>query len=140
MKAQRVTTSLIDGMAFEVGIDGHKIIIDADERVGGKNLGPRPKAFMQAALGGCTGMDVISILRKMRVEVEGFKVHVEGEFTEEHPKHYSSMHLIYEFTGKDLNIEKLKKAINLSQERYCGVSASYIKAMKITHEIIVNEQ
>ena len=139
MKAEKITGILLDKMAFEMEINGHKIIIDADEKVGGENRGPRPKPFMQAALSGCTAMDVISILRKMRVEVEDFKVHVEGDLTEEHPKHYTKMHIIYEFTGKDLPINKLEKAINLSQDRYCGVSFSYKKAMEMTHEIIINE-
>ena len=139
MKAKRITTTFIEKMAFSQEMDGHKIIIDADEKVGGENKGPQPKPFMQAALGGCTAMDVISILRKMRVELADFKVHVEGEITEEHPKHYSSMHVIYEFTGKDLPIAKLEKAINLSEDRYCGVSATYKKVMKLTHEIVINE-
>ena len=139
MKTERITTTLLDKMSFSQEINGHKIIIDAVEKVGGENKGPRPKAFMQSALGGCTAMDVISILRKMRVELEDFKVHVDGEMTEEHPKHYSSMHITYEFTGKNLAIAKLEKAVNLSEERYCGVSATYKKAMKVTHEIVVNQ-
>jgi putative redox protein len=80
-------------------------------------------------------MDVISLLRKMRVDVEEFNVRIEGELTEEHPKHFVAMHIIYEFKGKDLPMNKLEKAIDLSQERYCGVTASYRKAMKLTHEI-----
>jgi putative redox protein len=90
---------------------------------------------MAVALAGCTGMDVVSVLKKMRVDYERFTVRVEGELTEEHPKHYISMHIIYEFKGNDLPLDKLQKAIDLSQERYCGVSASYRKAMKLTHEI-----
>jgi putative redox protein len=90
---------------------------------------------MMVALAGCTGMDVISILKKMRVEVEGFAVRVVGDLTEEHPKHFEKMHVIYEFKGKDLPMDKLEKAINLSEERYCGVSVSYRQAMGITSEI-----
>jgi len=114
---------------------GHKIVIDADEKVGGKNLGPRPKALMMVALAGCTGMDVISILKKMRVEVNTFNVRVEGNVTEEHPKQYDAMKLIYEFSGDNLEEEKLRKAIDLSMERYCGVSAVYKKAMQMSYEI-----
>ena len=126
-------------MAFEADVDGHKIVIDADPHVGGENRGPRPKPFMLAALGGCTAMDVISILKKMRVDVESFNVKVEGDLTEEFPKHFFKMHVIYEFTGKDLPMDKLKKAIELSEERYCGVSAVYKKTMEITSEIKVTE-
>lgn len=139
MKAERVTTKWIDKMSFEGEVNGHKIIIDATEKVGGTNKGPQPKPLMQMSLAGCTAMDVISILNKMRVELDDFQVHVDGELTEEHPKHYTSMHLIYEFTGKDLPMAKLEKAVNLSQDRYCGVSFSYKQVMNLTHEIIVNE-
>ncbi len=124
-----------EGMAFEANVDGFKVMVDAKAEVGGSNKGPRPKPLMMVALAGCTAMDVISILKKMRVEVESFSVFVEGDITEEHPKQFSKMHLIYEFTGANLPKEKLEKAINLSQERYCGVSASYRKAMGLTHEI-----
>jgi len=134
-----ITATWKQKMAFEVEVAGHKIMIDADEKVGGENRGPQPKPFMLVALGGCTAMDVISILTKMRVELDDFKVRVEGDLTEEHPKHFYKMKVIYEFTGKNLPMEKLKKAVNLSEERYCGVSASYRKAMELSSEIIVHE-
>lgn len=134
---ETVNVLLKGKMAFEVEVSGHKIIIDADENVGGENMGPRPKPLMLAALGGCTAMDVVSILRKMRVNFETVNVKVDGELTEEHPKHFYKIHITYEFTGRDLPLEKLEKAINLSQDRYCGVSYSYAKAMELTHEIII---
>jgi len=126
-------------MKFETELDGHKLTIDAAPESGGTNKGPRPKPLMLVALAGCTGMDVVSILKKMRVELDGFKVWVEAEQTEEHPKHYSSMKIIYEFKGKDLPMDKLEKAVSLSEERYCGVSAVYKKAIPITAEIRVVE-
>lgn len=122
-------------MAFESEINGHKIIIDADTAVGGEDRGPRPKLLMLSALGGCTAMDVVAILKKMRVDIEGLNVIVEGDLTEEYPKHFYKMHIIYEFKGKNLPVEKLQKAIDLSSERYCGVSAVYRKAMELTSEI-----
>lgn len=124
-------------MAFEADIDGQKVMIDAAPEVGGADKGPRPKPLMLVALAGCTGMDVVSILKKMRVELDGLRVWVEAEQTEEHPKHYSSMKVIYEFKGKDLPMDKLEKAVNLSEERYCGVSAVYKKAMPVSTEIRV---
>jgi putative redox protein len=126
-------------MAFESEVNGHKIIIDAEPGVGGENLGPRPKQFMLAALGGCTAMDVISILKKMRVEVKKFNVIVEGNLTEEFPKHFYKMHVIYEFTGTDLPQDKLEKAVSLSEERYCGVSAVYKKVIELSSEIKIFE-
>jgi putative redox protein len=80
-------------------------------------------------------MDVVSILEKMRVELEDFNVRIESELTNEHPKHYTKMHIVYEFKGKSLDTEKLKKAIDMSQDKYCGVSASYKKAMEVSYEI-----
>lgn len=139
MAKQEVKIQYIDKMAFKANINGHEIILDAAEEVGGENRGPRPKPFMLTALAGCTGMDVVSILKKMRVEFDDFNVIVEGDLTDEHPKQFYKMNVIYEFKGKDLPMDKLKKAVSLSEERYCGVSASYRKAMDITSEIrIVN--
>jgi putative redox protein len=124
-----------NGMAFEAEVEGFKINIDSKAEDGSVGKGPRPKPLMMVALAGCTGMDVISILQKMRVELDAFAVKIEGELTEEHPKQFTKMHIIYQFKGKDLPADKLEKAIALSHERYCGVSASYRKAMEITYEI-----
>jgi len=126
-----------DGMAFEVGVNEHKFMIDATPEVGGKDRGPRPKPLVLASLGGCTGMDVISILKKMRVEPDYFNVAVSAEMTDEHPKYYNKIHLRYEFKGNDLPLDKLEKAINLSQDRYCGVTAMLDKVAEITHEIVI---
>jgi putative redox protein len=136
---ESVTTSWLSNMAFETEINGHKLIIDAVPEVGGENRGPRPKPFMLAALGGCTAMDVISILKKMHVDIVKFNVIVDGDLTEEFPKHFYKMHVIYEFTGKNLPVDKLEKAVSLSEEKYCGVSAVYRKTMELTSEIRVIE-
>lgn len=136
---ESVSTKWIENMAFETEVNGHKIIIDAEPSVGGENRGPRPKLFMLSSLGGCTAMDVVAILKKMRVDIEGLNVIVEGDLTEEYPKHFFKMHVIYEFKGKNLPIDKLQKAIDLSSERYCGVSAVYRKAMELTSEIRILE-
>jgi len=122
-------------MAFETEIDGHKLTLDAADEAGGHNLGMRPKKLMLTALAGCTGMDVISILKKMKIVPDEFNVRVDGNVTDEHPKQYDSMHITYEFKGDNLPEEKLIKAIELSQEKYCGVSALYKKAIKVTYEI-----
>lgn len=134
---QSISLNWNEAMSFESTINGHKIIIDADESVGGKNLGPRPKPLLLLALAGCTAMDVISMLGKMRVQPDSFHVEVEGELTEEHPKVYRTLHVKYIFTGKELPMDKLEKAVNLSQERYCGVSAMLAKASELTFEIVV---
>ena len=122
-------------MRFSTSVNGHNMILDADESVGGEDKGPRPKPLMLVTLGGCTGMDVISILRKMRVDVDDFHVKVEGELSKEHPRYYHRIHVVYEFTGDNLPMDKLEKAVSLSEERYCGVSALYKQAAEMTSEI-----
>lgn len=137
--SEKINAKWTEDMAFETEVNGFKIMIDADERVGGKNRGPRPKPLTLISLAGCTGMDVISILAKMRVKPDYFNVEVEGELTDEHPKYYHTIHLRYIFRGKDLPMDKLEKAVTLSQERYCGVTAMLQKAADITHEIVIEE-
>jgi len=124
-----------DKTAFEGDMDGHKLIVDINEKSGGSNLGPTPKKLMLTALAGCTGIDVITILKKMNVVPEAFNVIVEANVTSEHPKHYSEMKVIYQFKGNDLPMDKLEKAVKLSETTYCGVTAVYRKAMEITTEI-----
>lgn len=125
------------GMAFESELGKHKIVIDASSEHGGSDLGPTPKPLMLISLAGCTAMDVISILKKMKIEPLTFNVKVEGELTEEHPVMYKSMKIVYEFSGEDLNRDKIEKAVNLSQDKYCGVSAFYKKAIPIDYEIVI---
>ena len=122
-------------MAFETEVNGHKLVLDATPEVGGEDRGPRPKPLVMVALAGCTGMDVVSILKKMRVEIEGLEIKVEGNISEEHPKTFTELKLIYEFKGKDLPMDKLKKAVEMSDEKYCGVSAFYKKAVPLSYKI-----
>jgi putative redox protein len=127
-----------DDMSFCSTLDGHRLVMDAESSFGGKDRGPRPKMLLLSSLGGCTGMDVISILKKMRVNPDTFRIIAEAEIAEEHPKVFTKIHLIYEFKGANLPPEKLKKAVDLSQERYCPVSAMLRKACSLTYEIKVN--
>jgi putative redox protein len=122
-------------MAFTASVAGHEIKLDLPPEENGRNLGPKPKPLLMVALAGCTAMDVVSILKKMRVEFDYFNIRAEGDIAEEHPKRYLKIHLVYEFRGKDLPLDKLQKAIHLSHERYCGISATLEKAVEITSEI-----
>jgi len=135
LKKNTVDVAWNSKMSFKTSLNGHEIILDAESNVGGEDKGPPPKPLMLVSLGGCTGMDVISILEKMRVKIEDFHVRVEGELTDEYPKYYHKIHTIYEFKGKDLPLDKLKKAVKLSEERYCGVSAVYKHGAELTSEI-----
>ena len=134
-----VNVKWTEDMAFDAEVDGFQIKLDAKKEVGGKDRGPRPKPLTLVSLGGCTGMDVISILGKMRVVPEYFNIEVSGELTDEHPKYFHTIKIKYIFRGKDLPMAKLEKAVNLSQERYCGVSAMLTKTAEITHEIVVED-
>ncbi|MGK7396256.1 MAG: OsmC family protein [Candidatus Cyclobacteriaceae bacterium M3_2C_046] len=124
-----------EALAFEAEVNGHQVKMDANPEAGGKDFGPRPKQLMLSALAGCTGMDVASLLKKMRIEVDGFDISVSGELSEEHPKYYTQIHLIYQFKGKDLNKEKIYRAVELSQEKYCGISKMLKSASELTFEI-----
>lgn len=134
-----VNTKWKGNMAFESDINGHKLTMDANEADGGENMGPRPKPLMLAALAGCTGMDVASLLKKMRLSVDDFSIDVKGEMTEEHPKHYHAIKVVYTFFGSNLNKDKIKKAVEMSQERYCGVSEMLRKASDLTYEIVYHQ-
>jgi putative redox protein len=132
---QKIETNWAGGMAFETIIDDHKLIADAGSNVGGEGRGPRPKPLLLYSLAGCTGMDVVSLLKKMRVDIEDFKILVSGELTDEHPKYYHKIHVTYQFKGKDINTSKVEKAVNLSQDKYCGVSYMLKQAADITWNI-----
>ncbi len=132
---ESISMTWLSDMTFEADVNGHKVYVDSAPEHGGKNLGPRPKPLMMVALGGCTGMDVVSILGKMRIKFDALNIRVEGDLTEEHPKHFERMKIIYEFSGEGLVIDKLQKAVELSREKYCGVIANYKESMDIEIEI-----
>ncbi len=135
-----VTINWLDGVAFTSEADGHSITIDAPFEAGGQNRGIRPKMLILASLGGCTGVDVVLILQKMKVKLTSLRIAVEGKLTEHHPKVYETILVKYYFTGEDLDIAKLEKAIDLSQEKYCGVTAMLRNSVKISYQIIVNDK
>jgi len=92
------------------------------------------------ALAGCTGSDVASILAKKRIELDGFDIRITAEETDEHPKVYSSIHVEYVFFGKNLDPSAVERAIELSQTKYCGVTAMFEKAMEVSHSYRIEEQ
>lgn len=123
-------------MEFAATVNGHEIILDAEEAFGGKDAGPRPKPLLLAALAGCSGMDVVSILKKMKEPVSWFNMRVEGWLGEEHPKTYERVKIVYEFKAADgLKDQNVRKAIELSRERYCGVNAMLRKAAAMEYEV-----
>ena len=119
--SHKIISNFKGGMTFETDMDGHKVIVDADPQFGGENHGPLPKPLVLTSLSGCTGMDVVSLLKKMRVEFADFNIEIEGELTDEHPKYYHTVSVEYHIYGDNLDEDKIKKAVDLSIEKYCGV-------------------
>jgi len=127
-------------MQFNAHVNGHTLVMDGPEKVGGENNGPIPKPFVLTALTGCTGMDIISLLRKAGKHVNDFKLRVEGEISHQPPIEYTGIHLVYELNGgKNLEGDVLN-AINNSQQKICGVSNMLKKILPLTWEVVYNGQ
>jgi len=139
--AVQVTTKWLGEMRFEsTNPSGHNLFIDAGEENGGKGEGYRPKALMLSGLAGCSGLDVASLIKKMKLEVEDFKIDIDANLTEEHPKYYDKVSVNFHFYGNDLNKKKLQKAVDLSVEKYCGVMEMFRQFSDITVETHFHNQ
>lgn len=138
--SMRVELNWVTDLAFEVkNENGLRYFVDSLLDDGSPGLGPKPMEMVLAALAGCTGMDVVSILKKMRVQLNSFNMSVEGERADEHPKVFTSVTLAYHFDcpeGTDTG--KILKAVNLSQEKYCSVGAMIKKAVDYRYRVFVN--
>ncbi len=119
---------------------GHAVVMDAPASVGGKNTGAKPSELLLMGLGGCTGMDVISILRKKKQEVSGFEMNVTGETPENHPRTFTDIHVEYILTGKNLSEDAVKRAIDLSRDKYCLVGMTLGKAANMTYSFKIIEE
>lgn len=136
----KVEVKWIDGMRFvAIPESGHAVIMDSSEDKGGLDSGPRPMELLLISLAGCTGMDVIYILKKMRVQVQGFELKIDAERKQEHPRYYSKIHVKYVFYGKDIPEDKVKQAIELSQHKYCSVSATMRAVGELTYSFEIKE-
>jgi len=136
----RITCEWKGKMSFETESPGGKLRLDADASVGGDNSGLRPKPLVLVALAGCTSMDVASLFAKMRAVPDNFRVDVIGDMTEEHPKYYDKTRIEYHFWGKDLKKDKLEKAVDMSLEKYCGVTKMVREFADVSFEIIYHEE
>jgi putative redox protein len=126
--ADKITTQWKGDMVFES--DNPRwpsIMMDASKEFGGTDSGMAPKAMMLSSLAGCSGLDVVSVINKMKVKIDDFKMEVTGELTKEHPKYYHTVIVDYHFYGTNLKEGKIKKAVDLSVEKYCGVMAMFRK-------------
>lgn len=130
----KINTVWKEKMAFDSQVGNHTVRMDTTPEMG-DDSGPSPKQLVLAGLAGCTGMDVVSLLKKMRVEYDSFEIYTEADLTEEHPQVFSEIRLIYRFKGENINRAKVEKAVNLSKDRYCGVSAMLKKNSPILYSI-----
>ena len=135
MPTYHITTCHRGKMAFEAEIDAHKILMDASIAGGGDDLGPSPKKLFLATLAGCTGIDVVSLLQKMRVTFSDFEIVTEADLTEAHPKVFSIVWVIYRIRVAEKDRGKVEKAVALSKEQYCGISAMLRKNSPIEFKI-----
>jgi len=140
MANNTVTTVWKENMVFESdNPSGETLFMDAPDE-GIENKGLRPKALMLSSLAGCSGLDVVSLLKKMRAEVNDFKMVVHGELTEEHPRYYHKVVIEYHFYGNDLQEDKINKAVKLSVDQYCGVMEMFRQFAKVTTEVYLHKQ
>jgi putative redox protein len=130
----KAVVTLKDGMAFEAtSTSGHSMMLDSAEDAGGKNLGFRPMELLAMGLGGCTGMDVISLLRKMQQQVSEYQVRVDGTRQSEHPRVFTDLAVEHVVKGKQIQESSVRRAVELSATKYCPASAMLSKAARVTH-------
>ncbi len=128
----------VRGMTF-AGLteSGHWVTVDGPPEFGGSSAAIRPKELILISLGACTGSDVVSILQKKRVKLGGFEVKLKAQVAEEHPQVYTKIHIEYVFYGENLAAADLERAIDLSQNKYCPVSAMLKNSVEITNSYVV---
>ena len=130
-----VKTQWKGNMTFESTNPGGTITIDASKEIGGNDNGLRPKAMMLSSLAGCSGIDISMLIKKMKVKIDTFNINIEAELTEEHPKYYHKVVCDFNFYGTDLDEKKLKKIVDLSVNKYCGVMEMFRQFADITINI-----
>jgi putative redox protein len=125
MDTHTIDTVFNGGMQFSAKIGDHEVLMDAGPADGGMDDAPSPKKLMLASLAGCTGIDIVSILNKMKVVFTDFSIKVEAQLSEEHPRIYNKVKLTYVIKLEEHDKMKMEKAVLLSQDKYCGVSAMF---------------
>ena len=130
----------VENAAFlaETG-SGHALVVDGPEEIGGRNLGPRPMELMLLSVGSCSAVDIVHILKKARQPVSGCEVAVNGERAETDPKVFTKIHLHFSVSGKGLSENQVKRAVELSAEKYCSASIMLRQAAEVTHAFEIKE-
>ncbi len=135
----KVEVKWVDGLRFIAdGTSGHSIVMDGDHEVGGSDTAPRPTELVLMGLGGCTGMDVISILKKKKQNVTGFELNIVGKRAENHPKKFTEITIEYIVKGRNISEEAVKRSVELSMNKYCSVKATLegVANISYTYKII----
>lgn len=130
----------LQGLGFEVHIRDHHQFADAKKEFGGKDRGPNPKEYVLAGLCSCTGMDVVSLLKKYKVDYSEFSVSAEADLTKNHPVVFTEIKVLFAIKSKSQVADQIKKAIELSMTKYCGVSAMLSKSVNISYVVLLNDQ
>ena len=137
--ADKITTQWKGNMVFESDNPRwDSVMMDASADFGGTGSGMAPKAMMLSSLAGCSGLDIVMVLDKMKVRLDDFKMIVEGELTDEHPMYYHSVTVDYHFYGENLKESKINKAVDLSVEKYCGVMEMFRRFAEVTTKIHIH--
>ena len=138
--ANTAKVTWVEGALFvaEAG-SGHTFTMDGSADVGGRNLGARPMEVMLMGMGGCTAIDVVSLLKKQRQDILGVEVSLVGERATEHPMVYSEVKVVYTVRGRKLSRPLVERAVSLSDEKYCSATAMFKKTAKVTHEVVLVE-
>lgn len=141
MATKQAIVKQIDGVSFLAkGDSGHWVMMDGPGDFGGSNAASRPKELVLFALGGCTGSDVVAILRKKRIPLQDFEMRIRATQAEEHPQVYTDIHVEYVFYGTGINPADVERAIELSTTKYCSVSAMLRASVKLTHSYRIEPQ
>jgi putative redox protein len=141
MATKKAIVKHINGVTFLGKADSnHWVTMDGPEEFGGNNAGTRPKELLLLALGGCTGSDIATILKKKKIHMNGFEMNISADVQETHPQVYTKIHLEYVFYGEEIPREAVERAIELSLKSYCSVTAMLQKAVEITHSYRIEKQ
>ncbi|MEZ5006904.1 MAG: OsmC family protein [Chitinophagales bacterium] len=135
MTTHEVKTVQVEGMTLKSILADGEVMLDVPVEEGGNGNGVKPKPLLLTSLTGCTALDVVSLLKKMKIEYDHFEVNASAELTDEHPKHYKSVSIEYLFKGNDLNKERIERAVDLSYNKYCGVIYMFKQFTEVSFKI-----
>ena len=137
----KTTIKLVDNMSFMGKSESnHWVTMDASPKAGGDGAAASPMELLLIGLGGCSGVDVVAMLKKRKKKIDKFDIEIISKRADEHPKVYEEIHIVYKIWGDGLTEKEVKRAIELSENKYCSASAMFGKTAKMTFEFEVNQE